>query len=202
MKRERIVRPFYIYLYISRWTKPAGNGPRSSSSPHFFPPYTALLCDFFSIRQDQFRSLLFVFILYLLVLFLLIRFLQILGIADGQESILVSENERRLSSQLANVAEPLPLTAENEDYIGVHQVDDGGLTDMAINLAERSPRFEDPSGHTNVTVQLGGTAFLNCRVLDLQDKTVIINKLCVSLLRLNLHCSSKHVVTATCNDFC
>ena len=49
----------------------------------------------------------------------------------------------------------------------------GSLSDAtAVNLAERSPRFEDPSGHANVTVQLGDTAFLNCRVLDLQDKTV------------------------------
>ena len=56
-----------------------------------------------------------------------------------------------------------------------HNVDDGGLVDSGINLAERSPRFEDPSGHANVTVQLGGTAFLNCRVLDLQDKTVCLS---------------------------
>lgn len=56
-----------------------------------------------------------------------------------------------------------------------HQhADDAGVLshDMTISLAERLPRFEDPSGHANVTVQLGGTAFLNCKVLDLQDKTV------------------------------
>lgn len=100
---------------------------------------------------------------------------------DGQEQLELGENERRLASQLANIADPLPLTADNEDYASAHHVDDGGLTDAAVNLAERSPRFEDPSGHANVTVQLGGTAFLNCRVLDLQDKTVITNNtLCVS----------------------
>ena len=42
----------------------------------------------------------------------------------------------------------------------------------STKLAGRAPRFEDASGHSNVTVQLGGTAFLNCRVMDLQDKTV------------------------------
>lgn len=62
-----------------------------------------------------------------------------------------------------------------KDYAGAHHNDDTiSLTDAGISLAERSPRFEDPSGHANVTVQLGGTAFLNCRVLDLQDKTVCI----------------------------
>ncbi len=102
------------------------------------------------------------------------------GTVDGQEQLELGENERRLASQLANIADPLPLTADNEDYASAHHVDDGSLTDAAVNLAERSPRFEDPSGHANVTVQLGGTAFLNCRVLDLQDKTVITNiELCV-----------------------
>ena len=42
----------------------------------------------------------------------------------------------------------------------------------SLKLAGRAPRFEDASGHSNVTVQLGGTAFLNCRVMDLQDKMV------------------------------
>lgn len=65
------------------------------------------------------------------------------------------------------------LSPYMQDYTSMHHnIDDGGLVDTDIHLAERSPRFEDPSGHANVTVQLGGTAFLNCRVLDLQDKTV------------------------------
>lgn len=67
--------------------------------------------------------------------------------------------------------------SSGDDYVSSQQhqhLDDlGGLADVPVNLAERSPRFEEPSGHANVTVQLGGTAFLNCRVLDLQDKTVL-----------------------------
>lgn len=64
-------------------------------------------------------------------------------------------------------------TSNDDLYIGERHADEeASVADVAINLAERSPRFEDPSGHANVTVQLGGTAFLNCRVLDLQDKTV------------------------------
>ncbi len=45
-------------------------------------------------------------------------------------------------------------------------------SDSPGHLSDRYPRFEDASGYANVTVQLGGTAFLNCRVLDLQEKTV------------------------------
>ena len=65
--------------------------------------------------------------------------------------------------------------ASDDLYTGERHVvdDETSMADVPINLAERSPRFEDPSGHANVTVQLGGTAFLNCRVLDLQDKTVM-----------------------------
>lgn len=64
--------------------------------------------------------------------------------------------------------------ANDDLYPGERHADDeASMADVPINLAERSPRFEDPSGHANVTVQLGGTAFLNCRVLDLQDKTVM-----------------------------
>lgn len=90
----------------------------------------------------------------------------------------LDEKEKDISSELGIAA--LALTAE--DYASsVQRSDDndgGGtsrhtMTDAAaINLAERSPRFEDASGHANVTVQLGDTAFLNCKVLDLQDKTV------------------------------
>lgn len=91
----------------------------------------------------------------------------------------LDENEEQVSSELSSV--PLALTAA--DYASsIQRSDDddgrGGFSRhslidaVAINLAERSPRFEDPSGHANVTVQLGDTAFLNCRVLDLQDKTV------------------------------
>ena len=56
-------------------------------------------------------------------------------------------------------------------------------------LADRHPRFEDPTGYTNVTVQLGGTAFLNCKVMDLHDKTVRLYELhlnCNNLLQVNL----------------
>ena len=69
--------------------------------------------------------------------------------------------------------EDLPLATSlslqtYSDY-DAHPVDHESAS---AKLAGRAPRFEDASGHSNVTVQLGGTAFLNCRVMDLQDKTV------------------------------
>lgn len=70
---------------------------------------------------------------------------------------------------------------QNGEPAGSLHVDDlatGAMSDVPINIAERAPRFEDPSGHANVTVQLGGTAFLNCKVLDLQDKTVKLEHFC------------------------
>jgi len=84
------------------------------------------------------------------------------------------------SSEQFNVAPVSALRLTAEDYSSQQQqqqhADEGSQSSFsdaaALNLAERSPRFEDPSGHANVTVQLGDTAFLNCRVLDLQDKTV------------------------------
>ncbi|KAI9563979.1 hypothetical protein GHT06_007717 [Daphnia sinensis] len=103
-------------------------------------------------------------------------FLLIVSIVTFASSAL-HEKEKHISNGLSIA--PLALTAE--DYASSIQRsddDDGGgrhsLTDAAaMNLAERSPRFEDASGHANVTVQLGDTAFLNCKVLDLQDKTQV-----------------------------
>ncbi|XP_032779501.2 uncharacterized protein LOC116917982 isoform X3 [Daphnia magna] len=105
-------------------------------------------------------------------------FLLIVSIVTFASST-IHEKEKDISSELGIAA--LALTAE--DYASsVQRSDDndgGGtsrhtMTDAAaINLAERSPRFEDASGHANVTVQLGDTAFLNCKVLDLQDKTQV-----------------------------
>ena len=99
--------------------------------------------------------------------------------AGSDETAIKNHSEAPLAP-LALVEQEQQDAAENnqkasEDY---HQqigddVGTGGLSDdVAISLGERTPRFEDPSGHANVTVQLGGTAFLNCKVLDLQDKTV------------------------------
>jgi hypothetical protein len=94
------------------------------------------------------------------------------------------------SSEQFNVAAPpSALRLTGEDYSSPQQqqqqqqhVDEASQSSFsdaaALNLAERSPRFEDPSGHANVTVQLGDTAFLNCRVLDLQDKTVRLYPRC------------------------
>lgn len=71
------------------------------------------------------------------------------------------------------IPDELPLASSlsmrmDSDY-DVHPTDHESAS---AKLAGRVPRFEDASGHSNVTVQLGGTAFLNCRVMDLQDKTV------------------------------
>lgn len=108
-------------------------------------------------------------------MFLILCFLKKGTVESGESSVAnaAAGGESRMSNDapLVNVAVSLALTADYEDSTSTSH-DDASLTDAAINLAERSPRFEDPSGHANVTVQLGGTAFLNCRVLDLQDKTV------------------------------
>ncbi|XP_063218451.1 cell adhesion molecule DSCAM [Bacillus rossius redtenbacheri] len=42
----------------------------------------------------------------------------------------------------------------------------------ATATPEPAPFFEDLANSTNVTVQLGGSVFLHCRVNDLRDKTV------------------------------
>ena len=115
-------------------------------------------------------------------LFLYIFRLAFHSCADASASALLPE-EHQYENRSSDVQGSLPLTANSNEgasdydltHHNEHATDDDAshhFSDVGINLAERPPRFEDASGQANVTVQLGGTAFLNCKVLDLQDKTV------------------------------
>jgi len=93
------------------------------------------------------------------------------------------------------IPDELPLASSlsmrmDSDY-DVHPTDHESAS---AKLAGRVPRFEDASGHSNVTVQLGGTAFLNCRVMDLQDKTVRCFYPFVSYVLLSFYFTSRPFV--------
>ncbi|KAK2721750.1 hypothetical protein QYM36_003907 [Artemia franciscana] len=55
----------------------------------------------------------------------------------------------------------------HKNYIGEDYPDD-----EHVEGQERFPFFDEYGSGSNITVQLGETAFLNCRIHDLQDKTV------------------------------
>ena len=41
---------------------------------------------------------------------------------------------------------------------------------------ELTPYFQNPANNTNITAQLGSTAYLNCKINRLRDKTVSITR--------------------------